>query len=128
MVTDGDLPVIDLRGIAKPATARTRPATDSRDTRPASTVFSAGVSLTRGVVGLVIAGLFLVDPGSVTLTRDTRATTAVTLSEPPPESARSINDRHPASASDSLPRISAMRESLTCFVRPSVQRSNVSPC
>lgn len=76
MVTDGDLPVVDLRGIAQPAIARVRPATDSRDTRPASTVFSAGVSLTRGLVGLVIAGLFLADPGAVTLTRDTRATTA----------------------------------------------------
>ena len=32
--------------------------------------------MTRGLVGLVIAGLFLADPGAVTLTRDTRATTA----------------------------------------------------
>ena len=77
MVTDGDLPVVDLRGIEPRATARVAPATDSRDKRPASTTFSAGVSLLRGLAGLVIAALFLADPGSVTLTRDTRTTTAI---------------------------------------------------
>ena len=55
----------------------------------------------------------------------TRATTAVTLSEPPAASAMSMSDRHPASASDARAR--APRRccaSDTCLVRPSVQSSS----
>ncbi len=59
MVTDGDLPVVDLTGL--PAAARTERATptDSRDRRPASVTFSASVACLRGLLGVVLAGLLL---------------------------------------------------------------------
>jgi hypothetical protein len=62
MVTDGDLPVIDLRRVDVLASLQARPATDSRDKRPASTAFSAAVALLRGVVGVAAAAWLLVDP------------------------------------------------------------------
>ena len=62
IVTDGDLPVLDLRRVDAPAEARVAAPTDSRDKRPASTVFSAGVAGLRGLVGVVIAGLLFADP------------------------------------------------------------------
>jgi hypothetical protein len=54
IVTDGDLPVVDLRPVVAPALSAPSP-TDSRDRRPAPTVFGAGVALTRGVLYLMLA-------------------------------------------------------------------------
>jgi len=65
MVTDGHLPVVDLRRVTAPAAARRLTATDSRDKRPASTTFSAGVALLRGLVGVVLAMILFVDPTAV---------------------------------------------------------------
>ncbi|HET8558888.1 MAG TPA: LssY C-terminal domain-containing protein [Marmoricola sp.] len=62
MVTDGDLPVVDLRRVEAPAQLRLAPVTDSRDKRPASTSFSAGVSWLRGLVGIALAVIILLDP------------------------------------------------------------------
>ncbi len=62
METDGDLPVVDLRGIEVPRTERWASTTDSRDTRPATIVFSAAVACLRGLVGLVLLWV-LVQPG-----------------------------------------------------------------
>lgn len=65
MVTDGDLPVVDLRRVEASAAPRLLPATDSRYKRPASTTFSAGVALLRGLVGVVLAMILFVDPTAV---------------------------------------------------------------
>jgi hypothetical protein len=78
MVTDGDLPVLDLRRVEAPADAQLAPATDSRDKRPAPTTFSAGVSCVRGLVGVVVAGLLLVAPETTTFFT-TEADTGVRL-------------------------------------------------
>ncbi len=67
MVTDGDLPVVDLRSVRAPTTLRASPATDSRAKRPASTTFSAAVACLRGLVGLVLAALLLADPTGTTV-------------------------------------------------------------
>lgn len=67
MVTDGDLPVVDLRRVETLATARRDAVTDSRDKRPASITFSAGVACLRGVVGLVLAWLVFADPKALTM-------------------------------------------------------------
>ncbi len=63
MVTDGDLPVLDLRAVAPtPAPAgEPMPLTDSRDRRPASVAFSASVACLRGLLGMVLGGLILAD-------------------------------------------------------------------
>jgi hypothetical protein len=63
MVTDGHLPVLDLRAV--PASTRAgeaRPLTDSRDRRPASVTFSASVACLRGLLGVALGCLILVDP------------------------------------------------------------------
>ena len=62
MVTDGDLPVVDLRHVAAPAS--TPKVTDSRLNRPAATVFSAGVSWLRALTALVLAWSLQADPES----------------------------------------------------------------
>ena len=67
MVTDGDLPVVDLRRIEAAAAVRLSPPTDSRDKRPASTTFSAAVACLRGLVGVVLAGILFADPTAVTV-------------------------------------------------------------
>ncbi len=86
MVTDGDLPVVDLRGVEAPAVVRLSSATDSRDRRPASTTFSAGVASLRGLVGVVLAGILFADPKAVTFlagdewsTTTTGVATAISL-------------------------------------------------
>lgn len=62
MVTDGDLPVLDLRAVATPDRAGESMAlTDSRDRRPASITFSAAVACLRGVLGVVLGCLLLAD-------------------------------------------------------------------
>jgi hypothetical protein len=75
MVTDGDLPVVDLRRIEPPAAVPVSRPAGNRDKRPASTSFSAGVACLRGLVGVVIAGLLVVHPASLTLTTDRRTAT-----------------------------------------------------
>lgn len=85
MVTDGDLPVVDLRAV--PTVAADRPAgTDSRDRRPASVTFSAGVALLRGAFGVALVGLLaagLVDAAApnrpAAATASTVTATAVVL-------------------------------------------------
>ncbi len=77
MVTDGDLPVVDLRKIQPPATTRVSRPMDNRDKRPASTSFSAGVACLRGLVGIATVGLLVVHPASVTLLPDKRASTTI---------------------------------------------------
>ena len=57
IITDGDLPVIDVRPIDVPEIAEIQ-YTDSRDKRPIQTVFGAGVAFFRGLAFLPIA-LFL---------------------------------------------------------------------
>jgi LssY-like putative type I secretion system component LssY len=57
IITDGNLPVIDVRPIEVPEIAAIQ-YTDSRDKRPIQTVFGAGVAFFRGLAFLPIA-LFL---------------------------------------------------------------------
>jgi hypothetical protein len=57
IITDGNLPVIDVRPIGVPEIAAIQ-YTDSRDKRPIQTVFGAGVAFFRGLAFLPIA-LFL---------------------------------------------------------------------
>ena len=52
--TDGDLPILDLRRVDAPAEPAGEP-TDSRDRRPAQTVFGAGVTVLRGLIYLAAA-------------------------------------------------------------------------
>ena len=52
--TDGDLPILCLRQVDAPA-ERVETPTDSRDRRPAQTVFGSGVTLVRALVYLVLA-------------------------------------------------------------------------
>jgi len=65
MVTDGDLPVVDLRAV--PVRIGVPQTTDSRDRRPASIVFGAGVAVLRGIGGVLVAGLVLLGAGAPTL-------------------------------------------------------------
>jgi LssY C-terminus len=52
--TDGDLPIVDLTRVPAPAPVAEPPEpTDSRDKRPAQTVFGAGVAVLRGLTYLV---------------------------------------------------------------------------
>ena len=57
IITDGDLPIIDVRRIDVPEIAEVE-HTDSRDKRPVQTVFGAGVAFFRGLAFLPVA-LFL---------------------------------------------------------------------
>ena len=59
--TDGHLPVIDLRSVAAPVGRRPQ-HTDSRDRRPAQTVFGATVAGLRGLLYLVSAVGLMVSP------------------------------------------------------------------
>ncbi len=79
IVTDGDLPVVDL--VAVPAPAAAPVVTDSRDRRPAPTAFGAGVALARGVLGAILAVAILVSPSGVDLggTRGSGAAAAVVV-------------------------------------------------
>jgi hypothetical protein len=61
IITDGNLPIIDLRRIEVPETA-VGEHTDSRDKRPAQTVFGAGVAFLRGLAFLPIAFLLFLLP------------------------------------------------------------------
>jgi hypothetical protein len=60
ILTDGDLPILDVRRLPSPPEAdETR--TDSRDRRPWQTVFGVGVALARGVAYLATIVVLLVD-------------------------------------------------------------------
>ena len=64
MVTDGDLPIVDLRRVQVPAHLRREPTADSRAKRPAPIVFGAGVACLRGLVAVVLAWSLLANPDS----------------------------------------------------------------
>jgi LssY C-terminus len=61
IITDGDLPIIDVRTVEVSELAKVE-HTDSRDKRPVQTVFGAGVAFFRGLSILPIALLFLLIP------------------------------------------------------------------
>jgi hypothetical protein len=61
IITDGNLPIIDVRPIDVPDIAKIE-HTDSRDKRPAQIVFGAGVAFFRGLAFLSIALLLLLIP------------------------------------------------------------------
>ena len=61
IITDGDLPIIDVRHVDVPEVAKIE-HTDSRDKRPAQIVFGAGVAFFRGLAFLAIALLLLLIP------------------------------------------------------------------
>jgi hypothetical protein len=61
IITDGNLPIIDVRPIDVPDIAKIE-HTDSRDKRPAQIVFGAGVAFFRGLAFLPIALLLLLIP------------------------------------------------------------------
>ena len=60
--TDGDLPVLGVGPSPDPPEAAAVGATDSRDRRPAQTVFGAGVALVRCLLFLVAAVAVFVAP------------------------------------------------------------------
>ena len=68
IITDGNLPIIDVRALAVPESAVAEP-TDSRDRRPASIAFGAAVAALRGIFSLILAVGVLVSPSNVVATR-----------------------------------------------------------
>lgn len=62
IATDGDLPVVDLRGVPGPVAARKGPATDSRDKRPSPTAIGAVLVFVRGLLALHLALSVLASP------------------------------------------------------------------
>jgi hypothetical protein len=81
IVTDGDLPVVDLRSVTPdPDLARVPSAT--RDGRPAPTTFGALVACLRGLVYLAVALLLVADPqteGLLPLSNDEGSATALAV-------------------------------------------------
>jgi hypothetical protein len=67
--TDGDLPILDLRAIDA-APVRADDESDSRDKRPAQTVFGAGTAVVRGLGTVLVALLviFFASPADLELT------------------------------------------------------------
>ena len=63
--TDGDLPVVEVGPSPDPPEAAAVGRTDSRDRRPAQTVFGAGVALARSLLFLLAAVAVLVAPGTL---------------------------------------------------------------
>jgi len=63
--TDGDLPVLGVGRSPDPPEAAAAGPTDSRDRRPAQTVFGAAVVLVRSLLYLLAAVDVLVSPGSL---------------------------------------------------------------
>jgi hypothetical protein len=79
--TDGDLPVLDLRGVPAPDRPN-QPTTDSRDRRPAQVVFGSAVVLLRAVLLVTLAVVLLARPDLADLTvtaQVTARTVAVVL-------------------------------------------------
>jgi hypothetical protein len=64
--TDGDLPVLEVGPSPDPPETAAAGPTDSRDRRPAQTVFGAAVVLVRSLLYLLAAVGVLVSPGSLT--------------------------------------------------------------
>jgi hypothetical protein len=68
--TDGDLPVVEVGPSPDPPEAAAAGSTDSRDRRPAQTVFGGGVALARSLLFVLAAVAVFVAPQTlVTLTR-----------------------------------------------------------
>lgn len=65
IITDGNLPIVDVRAIAVPAAAAVAEPTDSRDLRPPSIVLGAVVAMLRGLWLLLLAVSVFVEPESV---------------------------------------------------------------
>jgi hypothetical protein len=61
IITDGGLPIIDVRHVDVPEIAKIQ-HTDSRDKRPAQIVFGAGVAFFRGLAFLAISLLLVLIP------------------------------------------------------------------
>ncbi len=78
MVTDGDLPVVDLRGVEAPEGMHGVPASDEADSRPAAVVFSAAVAGLRGGLALVLAWLLVADPAGLSVLTSAASTRAAT--------------------------------------------------
>ncbi|MFN8189156.1 MAG: LssY C-terminal domain-containing protein [Nocardioidaceae bacterium] len=64
ILTDGNLPIIDVRALDVPESVVTQP-TDSRDLRPASIVFGSIVAALRGIFTLILAVGALASPADV---------------------------------------------------------------
>ena len=64
IITDGDLPIIDVRHVDVPEIAKIE-HTDSRDKRPAQIVFGAGVAFFRGLAFLAHCAAVVADSGPV---------------------------------------------------------------
>ena len=79
--TDGDLPVLEVGPSPDPPEAAAVGATDSRDRRPAQTVFGAGVALVRGLLFLAGAMAVLVAPELLLRLGQTEADVRELLSE-----------------------------------------------
>lgn len=67
MITDGDLPVVDLRAVEGRAGVPAPVEVPGPPGRPASTTFSAAVAALRGLLGAVSGVLVLVDPAGTTM-------------------------------------------------------------
>jgi hypothetical protein len=64
IITDGNLPIIDVRAVDAPASVASTP-TDSRDLRPPSIVFGAIVAALRGVWLLLLALGAVLEPSTL---------------------------------------------------------------
>jgi hypothetical protein len=65
MVTDGDLPIVDLRGVEAAAAPAASGPSESGRRRPAPTTFGAGVAALRGAFFGLVAWALFVDPTAV---------------------------------------------------------------
>src|SRR4029079_15515548 len=64
IVTDGDLPVVDVRALHADAAAAMIEPTSGRETPPAPTIFGAGVAFLRGLFALVGVLVIARDPNA----------------------------------------------------------------
>ena len=81
--TDGDLPIVDLRRVRPRASTTPTEPTDSRDKRPAQTIFGAGVALFRSASIFLLAFAAAVAPESLASLLGPEASELVT-SDPAP--------------------------------------------
>lgn len=67
IITDGDLPIVDLRRVEVGADHEADVPTDSRDKRPSATIVGSALVLLRGLVAVVFGGTVAVnlDPDAV---------------------------------------------------------------
>jgi hypothetical protein len=73
MITDGDLPVVDLRAVDAQVDVPEPAEGTAPPTRPASTTFSAAVASLRGLVGAASGALLLLDPDGTVVVDDPAA-------------------------------------------------------